>query len=96
MTREPLPLTLRWLLNCCLAALSAIRLADVLVTFVQRYVPHWLMSVAWANRYWPLSSKVDYVRWLYSAYLYEALIIGLIGGLLTYWKVYDRIRPRAA
>ena len=96
MTQERLPRALRWLLNGLLATLSAIGLGCLLVSLVQHYTSRWLLSVAGANRYWPLSWKVDYVNWLYSTYLYEALFLGLIGGLLGYWKVYESIRFRVS
>jgi hypothetical protein len=87
MTRGPLPRLVRCLLGGCLAALSAISLADLLMGLVQRYAAGPLEAAARANRYWPLSWQYDYVHWLYSTYFLEALFIGLVGGLLAYWNV---------
>ena len=73
----------------------AIGLAVLLTTIVKRYSPARLESVAQANRYWPASWKSSYVHWLYLSFAYESLFIGLIGGLLRYWKGQDILRRRS-
>lgn len=94
MTTNQLPRPLHGLIDGGLASLCAIGLVGLLVSLVQRYAPGPLESAARANRFWPASWQYDYVHWLYSTYLFEALFIGLVGGLLAYWKAHDLIQLR--
>lgn len=85
MRSELLPRPLRWLLHACLASLLAIGPADLLVRLVERFAPGLLAS-----------TPPCFAAFLYPIYLWLALCLGLVFGLLTYLEAYGRLGPRSS
>lgn len=85
MRYEPLPRPLRWLLHACLATLCAIGLADLSVHLVERYEPTMFAS-----------TPADFAAFMYPFYLWLALGLGLVFGLVMYIEAYDRVGPRSS
>lgn len=84
MCYEPLPRPLRWLLHACLATLFAVGLADLLVGLVERYEPTLFAS-----------TPAGFAAFMYPFYLWLALGLGLVFGLLIYIEAYDRLGSRS-
>jgi hypothetical protein len=85
MRFEPLPRPLRWLLHACLATLFAVGLADLLVRLVEPYEP--TLSA---------STPAGFAAFIYPFYLWLALGLGLVFGLLLYIEGCDRLVPRSS
>jgi hypothetical protein len=84
----------RPLISGCLGALWTLGLIYVAVHLVGYCAPGPLRHDYLKGSYLPVGWKVDLVKWLFTAYLWEAVIISAAAGIVTYRRLSRLIGVR--